>query len=229
MKKILISVLALAGMNTGAMAQMNTFQEGVHYFLVDQAPVVNADGTVQVTEAFSYLCNHCKTFEPFMQNWLGKKPENVSFNRIPVVFGRDTWGLYATGYVTAAEMGIADEAHVAMMEKIWTKQDPARNLEQLAEFYSGFGVDKDTYLETAESFSVDMRLRNEQKLVRQYGVSGTPTMIVNGKYRVEPGQAVGTFDMMLAVVDYLVAMEQVAVTKEAAPANEAVEDTLTSE
>ena len=50
--------------------------------------------------AFSYLCNHCAPFEPYVQNWLASKPENVSFQRIPVVFGRSTWGLYAKGYVT---------------------------------------------------------------------------------------------------------------------------------
>ena len=211
---ITLMTLALAGFSTVAMAQ---FEDGVHYFTLEQAASPSPDGKVEVTEAFSYLCNHCNTFEPFIQNWKSKMPEGVTFNRIPVVFGRQTWGLYAQGYVTAAEMGVADEAHVDLMNRIWKEQKPPRSLEQLADFYTAYGVDKETFLSTAESFSVDMRMRNEQKLVRDAGVNGTPSMLVNGKYRVAAGGAISNFDMMLAVVDFLVAQELAAQTAEAAP------------
>ena len=37
-----------------------------------------------------------------------------------------------------------------------------------------------------------------------YGITGVPTMIVNGKYRID-GQSAGGTNEMLQVVDYLVA------------------------
>ena len=191
------------------------FTDGVHYHTLDQAARPPAE-TVTVTEVFSYLCNHCKTFEPYIQNWLGKIPEGVTFERLPVEFGRATGGLYARAYVTASVLGIADEAHSAMMDAIWTEGRQMRSMEQLAEFYSQFGVEAERFVATAQSFAVDMRMRREQQQAREFGVSGTPSMIVNDKYRISAGGAVSGFDQMLAIVDYLVAREQAALADTAA-------------
>lgn len=182
-----------------AAAQGEAFQEGVHYFEIEQAPAER--DTVEVIEVFSYLCNHCATFEPFVQAWKARKPENVELKRIPVVFGRRAYELYARGYVTAALMGIEEESHVAMMDAIWKERRQFRSLDELAEFYAQFGVSRESFLATAQSFSVDTQIRREQKLVSDYGITGTPTMVVNGRYRV-PNTAV-----VLDVVDYLVARE----------------------
>jgi thiol:disulfide interchange protein DsbA len=194
------SVLLLCG--SLAMAQGETFQEGVHYFEIDQAPMERDN--VEVTEVFSYLCNHCATFEPFVQAWKERKPENVELKRIPVVFGRRAYELYARGYVTATLMGIEEESHVAMMDAIWKDRRQMRSLEDLADFYSQFGVSRESFLATAQSFSVDTQIRREQKLVAAYGITGTPTMVVNGRYRVPNTTNV------LDVVDYLVAKELAA-------------------
>ena len=94
-----------------------------------------------------------------------------------------------------------------MMDAIWKQKKQMRNMNELADFYAGFGVEKDKFLATAKSFAVDMQMRREQSQVREYGVTGTPTMVVNGKYRVSSGGAIGNFDIMLSVVDYLVAEE----------------------
>lgn len=218
MKKITICLLALAGLCNTAWAQQPAFQAGTHYEVLEQSAGYRGVDGVEVTEVFSYLCNHCMTFEPYMQAWKQRMPEGVQLNRIPVEFGRAAWGLYARAYVAASVMGIADAAHVPMMDAIWKDKKQMRNMDQLAEFYSGFGVDKARFLATAESFAVDMRLRREQQLVREYGVSGTPTMIVNGKYRVSSNTAVSDFDKMLAVVDFLVAQELAAESAEQATA-----------
>jgi thiol:disulfide interchange protein DsbA len=185
-----------------ALAQGGQFQEGVHYFEIEQATAPR--DYVEVTEVFSYLCNHCATFEPYVQAWKNRMPENVVLKRIPVVFGRRTYELYARGYVTASLMGIEEESHVAMMDSIWKERQQMRSMDDLAEFYSQFGVTKDAFLATAQSFSVDTQIRREQKMVSSYGVNATPTMVVNGRYRVPNGSSV------LDVVDYLVARELAA-------------------
>ncbi|MDX1556667.1 MAG: thiol:disulfide interchange protein DsbA/DsbL, partial [Xanthomonadales bacterium] len=62
-----------------AMAQSGKYQEGMHYFRIDQAAAPSPDGKVEVVEAFSYMCSHCNTFEPFIANWEARQPENVEF------------------------------------------------------------------------------------------------------------------------------------------------------
>ncbi len=219
MKNLLLIMTALM-FSSAAFAQDTTgqFQEGVHYFKID--PPLNGqpvDG-VEVTEVFSYLCNHCATFEPYMQAWKQRMPEGVTLTRIPVEFGRAIWALYARAYVTADLLGVAEEGHVPMMDALWKDRRQMRSMEELAEFYGAYGVDPEKFLATAKSFAVDMRMKNEQKSVREAGVSGTPSMLVNGKYRISAGGGVNSFDTMLEIVDALVAREQAEQTASAGDA-----------
>jgi thiol:disulfide interchange protein DsbA len=93
--------------------------------------------------------------------------------------------MYARGYVTAELMDVPDSAHTALMDRLWKEKNMIRNMDQLAAFYSQFGVDKDKFLSTSRSFAVDGRLRKDQSLVQTYA----------------------SYDMMFDVVDYLVEQE----------------------
>ncbi|MEM1411574.1 MAG: thiol:disulfide interchange protein DsbA/DsbL [Pseudomonadota bacterium] len=206
MKKLMLAVALLATSGV-ALAQdtVGQFQEGVHFFKIDPPLSGQPVDGVQVTEVFSYLCNHCNTFEPYMQSWKDRKPEGVMFSRIPVEFGRAIWSLYARAYVTADLLGVAEEAHVAMMDAIWKDRQQMRSMEEIAVFYADYGVDPEKFVATSKSFAVDMRMKNEQRAVRDAGVGGTPAMIVGGKYRIAARGAVNNYDLLLQIVDALVA------------------------
>lgn len=188
-------------------AQDAPYQEGVHYFKIDQTPAANDSGTVEVTEMFSYACSHCNTFEPYVQSWKKRKAENAKFNRISVAFGRRSWEMMARGYITAEMLGIVEESHIAMMDAIWNRNKQFRSLDELANFYTGFGVDKDTFISTFNSFAVDSQLRKSQRDVQLFGITGTPSMVVARKYRITSNKNVRDFNAMLDVVDYLVEKE----------------------
>ena len=219
-------LLAMSGSVLAQTSAAPKYQEGVHYTAIENAPVPTGN-KVQVVEAFSYLCSHCATFEPYISNWLKNKPENVDFKRIPVVFGRSAWELYAQAYVTAELMGVADAAHGAMMDKLWKEKQMMRSLDELGQFYANFGVDPDKFVATSKSFAVNAQLRKEQREVQTAGVRGTPSMIVNGKYLVSGNEAVGSYDALLDVIDYLVSLETAAQNAAAAPPrNPAAEETM---
>ncbi len=184
------------------------YQEGLHYFLIEDGTPAPA-GSTEVIEVFSYMCSHCNTFEPYINSWAKRNAENVKFSRMPVVFGRKAWEIYARAYVTAQMMGLGDDAHVAMMDKLWKEKAIMRSMEDLAGFYSNFGVDSKTFLATSKSFAVDARMRKQQRLVQHYDIRGTPSLVLNGKYRIAGNAAVPSFDVMLDVVDYLIAAEAV--------------------
>ena len=205
-RKVILA-LALAFSSQAIMAQQDKYQEGTHYFKIQQPPGQVKSDTVEVTEIFSYACSHCNTFEPYMQNWEKSKAEYISFSRLPVAFGRRAWELLARGYVAAEMMGIADQSHVPMMDAIWKERKQFRNVDQLADFYSGFGVEKDAYIAHFNSFAADSQMRKVQKDVGQVGVRGTPSLVVNRKDRVESNENVASFEHMLDVVNYLAEIE----------------------
>lgn len=208
-----IIALSLVLVSQPGMAQQAKYEEGTHYFLLDQAPTQSTSDKIEVTEVFSYACSHCNTFEPYMQSWNKSKPDNVTLTRIPVVFGNRNWELLARAYITADMMGITEESHVAMMDAIWKQRKQFRSLDDLADFYSGFGVEKDAFKAHYQSFAADSQLRRSQKEVMTYGVRGTPSLVVNRKYRVGSSKDVPNYDVMLDVVNYLVDIETAAATE----------------
>ena len=205
-QKMILALSLLLGSQL-AVAQQDKYQEGVHYFKVDQVPADTGTGIVEVTEIFSYACSHCNTFEPYMQSWSEKQADNVKLTRIPVVFGRKSWEMMALGYIAAEMLGIVEESHMAMMDAIWKRGKQFRSLDQLADFYIGFGVERSSFLANYQSFAADSQLRKGQRDVQLFGITGTPSLVVNRKYRVTSNRNVSDFNAMLDVVDFLVAKE----------------------
>lgn len=208
-RKVILALSLLLGSQL-AMAQAEPYQEGVHYFKIDQLPAKNDSGVVEVTELFSYACSHCNTFEPYMQSWNKSKPDNVELNRIAVGFGRKSWEMMARAYIVAEMMGIVEESHVAMMDAIWNDHKQFRNLDELADFYSQFGVEKSSFIAHFNSFAADSQLRKSQRDVQLFGITGTPSLVVARKYRVTSSKDVKDFNAMLDVVDFLIEKETAA-------------------
>lgn len=205
-QKVILTLSLLLGSQI-AMAQ---FQEGVHYFKIGQVAGETVSETVEVTELFSYACSHCNTFEPYMQSWNKSKADYIKLNRLPVVFGRRAWELMARGYIAAEMMGIAEEGHVAMMDAIWKENKQFRSLDELADFYSQFGVGKDAYIAHFKSFAADSQMRKGQRDVKLFAIKGTPSLVVNRKYRIESNENVPGFETMLKVADFLAEREHAA-------------------
>jgi thiol:disulfide interchange protein DsbA len=80
-------------------------------------------------------------------------------------------------------------------------------IEDAATFYKAqAGVPIDKFLATAKSFTVDSKVRAAEEMIQRYRVDRTPTLIVNGKYRVNTESAGGA-DQAVDLVKWLVAKE----------------------
>lgn len=228
MKRLgLLAMLLMVG--SLAWAQQPDIREGVHYTRLDQAPSARTPEKIEVTEIFSYGCHACNEFEPFIQSWKARQAEDVAFNRIPVGFGRPNWNMLAKGYLMAEILGVEDETHMPLMNAIWkqglwNRGTQVRSVEQLADFYAGQGVDREKFLALDNGFMLNMREKRNADLLSAYQPRQTPTMIVAGKYKVQTGQSVPSYQAMLAVVDHLVALERAERAPVAEAATESAED-----
>lgn len=196
------------------------FRDGVHYFSLNMAEPARKSDVITVTELFSYGCHACNDFEPHVQSWKKKQAEDVRLNRIPVGFGRRAWELLAKGYMIAEIMGVEDEAHVPLMNAIWRDGKQLRSLEDMADFYAQHGADKAKFLALDGSFMLNMRMKQNTDKLRLYALKGTPTMIVNGRYKIQTSQAVPNYQAMLTVVDFLVEQERAAMAPAVAESEE---------
>jgi thiol:disulfide interchange protein DsbA len=68
------------------------------------------------------------------------------------------------------------------------------------------GVKADDFLATARSFGVDAKMRMADAQIGASQALSTPTIIVNGKYRLQASTA-GGYTQLIELVKYLVAKE----------------------
>jgi len=170
-------------------------------------PTQNPD-KVEVMEFFWYGCPHCYSLEPELNAWLKKKPDNVEFIRQPAVFN-DTWGKHAKAYFVAEALGVVDEVHSDLFDAIQNKKQKLDNESDLRAFFVAHGVDKEKFKEAYNSFAVDAKMRQAPVIAGRYGITGVPTIIINGKYMTS-GPIAGSHEKMLEVMDQLIKQESQA-------------------
>ena len=201
-----VCLLFFAGMATA-----QEFVEGEHYEVLPISVDAGEEGAVEVVEVFSYACIHCFNFEPSIEAWRERQDDTVTFNRLPAVFNAD-WELMAQAFYTAQTLGVGPAVHMPIFEGIHVNRQDLRRPELLSDlFESNAGVSTEDFETAYGSFSVRSRVEQAKAKVRAYRVTGVPSMIVNGKYRVD-GRMAGSNTRMLEVVDYLVKREQAALT-----------------
>ena len=152
-------------------------------------------------EFFWYGCQHCYTFEPHIEDWLGSKADYVEFVRIPAVFG-ENWLIHARAYYAAEQLGVLDTIHTPLFEAIHVKKRKLLTENALAAFFAEFGTPDEAFRQAYNSFDVDTKARRAAAATRCYGITGTPAVIVNGKYR-SSGRSAGSHQKLLKLVDYL--------------------------
>ena len=201
----LMLLVTLLMLTAAAQAQPVRFEVGVHYKMVQPAQPTNNADKVEVVEVFGYLCSHCNNFQPFIDSWSERQPESVDYLRMPVVFQR-AWGPFARFYYATEALGILGQAHPAIFKAIHTDRQRLRSDEDLAGFVSQFGVSAEDYQRAARSFAVDTKMRRAVTMAQRYGVTGTPSVIVNGKYLVTASMAGGHAEF-IEVIEFLVSLE----------------------
>lgn len=199
-----------------------TWTEGQNYFLINPArPTSVGPGKVEVTEIFSYGCPACNAFLPTMSKLKQGLPANAVLSYLPASFNAaEDWPMFQLAFITAQTLGIAEQWHVAMFNAVWVTGelatiDPATQrikdhlptIEDAARFYNrNAGVPVDKFLSTSKSFSVDVKVRSAEEAVAAYHVDRTPTIVVNGKYRLY-AQSAGGNDQLIELVKWLIAKE----------------------
>lgn len=207
----LMALLVLASVNVGAAeAPRAAFVEGEHYERLPIAVDTDSGEDVEVVEVFSYMCVHCFNFDPVIESWVGNRAEApMAFTRLPAIFSQD-WELMAQAYYTAETLGVLDQVHMPIFEGLHVQRKDLRRQDLLAELFATHAdVSADDFSTAYNSFSVRSRVQQAKARGRAYRVTGVPTLIVAGKYRID-GRMAGSNTKMLEIVDYLVQQEQAA-------------------
>ncbi len=189
-------------------AQEADYQAGEHYIVLP-APATTADPEkIEVAELFWYGCGHCFQFDPIISEWKGNLAEDVSFREVPAMFG-GAWNTHAQLFYTVESLGKLEETHSAIFAAIHQQNNRLADKDAMIELLADYDISADEFNKAWGSFGVRSKMEQATRLAKAYRATGVPTLIVNGKYRIE-GAMVGGFDEMLKVAEFLVDKERQA-------------------
>ena len=222
MQKVLVCIAALFALTSVATADA-AWIEGQHYFLVQPAqPTSVPRDKVEVLEVFSYACPACDRFEPVMQKLQASLPPYAVLTYLPASWHpEEDWVNFQRAYFAAQSLGLVAKTHAAVFDAIWKTgelatmdsatgrpKEPMPAIADIANFYARkTGVTTAAFLAAAQSFGVDAKMRQADAQIQAYQADQTPTVIVNGRYRVTPTSA-GGGEAFINVVNWLVARER---------------------
>lgn len=190
---------------------------GLDYEILEapQPTLSSVKGKIEVVEVFSYACPHCAHFQPLVAAWKKKLPADVNFIYLPSV-GQGSWERFARGFYAAESKKIQVRSHEALFKAIFEEQklSPNASMDEIANFYAGYGVNENAFLEAMMSKSISAQTERSKLFTIRTGANSTPTVVVAGKYRISATRDRG-FEGMLKAIDFVVAKERAAMKKPA--------------
>ncbi|MEC9374899.1 MAG: thiol:disulfide interchange protein DsbA/DsbL [Pseudomonadota bacterium] len=183
------------------------FKEGNHFRrMTSSQGTSSSPDKIEIAEVFWYGCSHCYNFEPLLEDWKRKLPNDVSFVRIPVIWN-PTNEVHARAMYTADALGVLEKAHEEIFRAIHVQNNQLSSQEGLATFFARLGIENDAFTEAYNSFGVESATKRAASLTGRYGVLSVPMLIINGKYAVDGPQS-RTFNDMLNTAEELVERER---------------------
>jgi thiol:disulfide interchange protein DsbA len=196
-------LLASACTATGS-NELEPYTNGNEYVtLPAPAHRMSNEGKVEVVEVFSYGCIHCAHFAPLAEQMRKQLPAGVKFKLLPAAFN-DQWVPFARAYYAAEKLGVLEQTHLALFKAKFDEHYPVSTLDELADFYAAHGVKRDDFMRIATSDEVTQQIRKDAQLVQAWQVDGTPTIVVDGKYRTA---TVKSLEELSALTQWLVKRE----------------------
>jgi thiol:disulfide interchange protein DsbA len=197
---LLFSVTAFAA--EPAPSLIFPYVEGKDYVVLETpVPTVNP-AKIEVVEVFSYLCPHCFHFDPILSAWMKQQKPDVALVQVHASWS-PAMEAYQRGFYTAQTLKVREKAHVAIFNAIHVEHKELNDAQAWADFLSAYGVSKQAVLTTYNSEAVTKQVKDADQLFRSYQISGTPELVVEGKYRISTRFS-GTQEEMLKVIQYLV-------------------------
>ncbi len=179
---------------------------GKYELVTPPQPTEVPAGKIEVVDLFWYGCPHCWRILPYVERYARNLPDDVVLRHLPAVF-RKSWEAHARAFYTAEILGVTEAIHRPLFEAIHEQRRSLDSREKLRAFFVAHGVSASDFDKTYDSFAVETMLRKSMVMQQRYGVRGTPTLIVNGKYRVTASSA-GGYAEALKVVAALVDKER---------------------
>lgn len=200
------ALTAAVAAQTKAPTIEDNYKEGEHYDLVVPPFRTANPDKIEVREFFWYGCGHCYSFEPLLTAWKKNLANYVDFQPSPAIWN-GTMKFHAQVFFAIEALGLGDTMHKAIFQAMHVDRNPLSTEAQVVRFFESQGVSENDFNKAFKSFGVGSQVTKAESVMRQAAISGTPELVVNGKYRISTRKA-GSQANMLKIADALVERER---------------------
>lgn len=199
MKGVIRNLLVVAALLISGAAYSGV-QQG-RDFNVLSTPQPTSGNKIEVLEFFFYGCGHCYHLHSSLVEWKKKIPKDVELTYVPAIF-RESMKPMAQTFYALESMGKLGQLHDPLYRAWNVDGVKLFDLEQIADFVATKGVDHTKFKAAYKSFSMDGKVTRAEQMTRSYTISGTPTLIVAGKYVItglQPDETIRVLNEVIAL------------------------------
>jgi thiol:disulfide interchange protein DsbA len=215
---VLVSLLPLMAFAGDVPAASEKYIAGTHYQVIPVAVRTANPDKIEVNEVFWYGCPHCMHFEPALEPWVKSLSADVDFERTPAIW-RPNMEAHARIYYAAKQLGVLETMHPIVFKAMQEEKQDLDTEDQIAKLFVAHGIADAAFRKAYNSFSVQSLTKQGDARVRSYGITGTPQLVINGKYLVaagrkdesNPNSVTITQTDMLDIASFLIAKERKSV------------------
>lgn len=210
---IKLAKAGLLALTLGLVANVHAaqYEEGKQYETID----ARATKKPEVKEFFSFYCPHCNAFEPIVTELKPMLNKGIKFKKSHVDFtgprDPEVQTVLAQAYATASVLPQKEAIIKAIFDHIHVKRAKINELADMKDIFISQGVNAADFDKFYNSFAVRTKAskmkRDQQYYNKKGALTGVPTFIVNGKYRIIIGKDSGIKDAksMAGLINYLAA------------------------
>lgn len=188
MRALRLALIASAFVVNVANASPTAPRDGAEFStLAMPQPTQVVGKKVEVIEFFAYHCGACNAFEPTLNNWVKKQGDKILLRRIPMPF-QGPLDPEARLFLTLEAMGKLDDYHARVFHAVHVERKRLMTDAAIVAWAGANGLDKAQFAQAWHSFGVQTKLKRLVQTAEAYKASGTPTVVIDGKYVVSPAQ-----------------------------------------
>lgn len=196
-----LALLILACLAGPVQAQEVRARQNIDYRLINPQPVETGE-SIEVIDFFWYGCPYCNELQPALEDWIRRKPADVTVRRVPVIL-RDTWAPHARIYYTLEQLGELDRLHRQVYHSYHVEELHMSKPDVMEQWAVKHGIDRRRWIDAYNSPEVGARVARAAEATKRYDIQGTPSLVVDGRYLTSSSMT-PTVRGVLPVVDDLV-------------------------
>lgn len=173
---------------------------GKDYTIINLAQPARSGSKIEVLEFFFYGCSHCFKLHPMMSSWEKRMPKDVELTYVPAIFNT-SWEPMARTFYALEALGQQKQLHDELYNAWNVSNTELIEEAKITDFVAQHGVDRKKFGDAYNSFSMQSKVVRAKQMGQTYGIRGTPTLIVDGKYLITGLHPAETIQALNALVD----------------------------